>query len=185
MTMQTIDPRVERAGLIFAGLCVLSSSSVAAVAQLTTRGLEPLFVATATTLFGAVAAVALLALRGQLGWLASRHTPRLALIGLFGTTLAYLLFFEGAKRATAIDTTLCLQTEPLYAMWTEGAFKANDQKAIDFTTRQVADGGAELRDMIVMAWRESATGKVGWPAVAVEDVVSGKADPWVSLLGKD
>ncbi|MDB5470511.1 MAG: Nuclease [Caulobacter sp.] len=77
------------------------------------------------------------------------------------------------------------ETGPLYAMWTQGAFKANDARAVDFTTRRVAEGGAELRDMVVMAWRESATGKIGWPAVAVEDVAAGKADPWTSLLGKD
>jgi drug/metabolite transporter (DMT)-like permease len=123
MTMHPIDPRVERAGLIFAGLCVLTSSSVAAVAQLTTRGVEPLFVATATTLFGAVAALALLAWRRQLHWLAERRfAPRLALVGLFGTTLAYLLFFEGARRATAIDTMLCLQVEPLYSLFFAWAF---------------------------------------------------------------
>lgn len=89
------------------------------------------------------------------------------------------------QRTVAYLARTNARTEPLYAMWTEGVFKANDPRAVDFTTRLVGDGAGELRDMIVMAWRESATGKVGWPAVAVEDVVSGKTDPWVSLLGKD
>ncbi|RYF94835.1 MAG: S1/P1 Nuclease [Caulobacteraceae bacterium] len=89
------------------------------------------------------------------------------------------------QRTVAYLSKTNTQTEPLYAMMTEGAFKANDPRAVTFTTRLVGEGSAELRDMIVMAWRESATGKIGWPAVAVEDVVAGKTDPWVSLLGKD
>ena len=69
--------------------------------------------------------------------------------------------------------------------WGENAFKTNDPKAVAFATDLIGAGAGELRDMVVMSWRESATGKVGWPAVAVEDVVAGKTDPWVSLLGKD
>ena len=89
------------------------------------------------------------------------------------------------QRTVAYLTRTNADTEPLYALWGEQAFKSNDPRAVAFATRHVAEGGAELRDMIVMAWRESATGKIGWPAVAVEDVVAGKADPWQSLLGKD
>jgi drug/metabolite transporter (DMT)-like permease len=117
MKVHPIDPAVERAGLVFAALCVLNSSFVAAVAKLTTAGAAPLFVAAATTAFGGLAAAGVLGLRGELHWLVSRDVgPRLAGVGLLGTTLAFLLFFEGAKRATAIDTVLCLQTEPLYSL---------------------------------------------------------------------
>jgi drug/metabolite transporter (DMT)-like permease len=112
-----IDPKVERIGLVFAGLSVLNGAFVPAVAKLTTTGADPLFAATATTVFGALAAGAVLAARGELGWLARpREGPRLALVGLLGTTLAYLLFFEGSRRTSAIDTALCLQSEPLYSL---------------------------------------------------------------------
>jgi drug/metabolite transporter (DMT)-like permease len=112
-----IDRRVERVGLAFAGLSVANGAFVPAVAKLTTTGADPLFVAAATTAFGALAAGAVLAARGELGWLARRREgPRLALVGLLGTTLAYLLFFEGSRRASAIDTALCLQSEPLYSL---------------------------------------------------------------------
>lgn len=89
------------------------------------------------------------------------------------------------QRTVAYLSKTNTQTEPLYVLWGENAFKTNDPKAVTFATDLIGSGAGEMRDMIVMAWRESATGKVGWPAVAVEDVVSGKADPWVSLLGKD
>jgi drug/metabolite transporter (DMT)-like permease len=42
--------------------------------------------------------------------------PRLALVGLLGTALAHGLFYEGARRSTAIDTVLCLQAEPIYSL---------------------------------------------------------------------
>jgi probable blue pigment (indigoidine) exporter len=112
-----VDRRNERVGLMFAGLCVASGAFVAPVAKLTTAGADPLFVAAATTFFAALAAAVVLAVRGELHHLVAPDTgPRLALIGLLGTALAFGLFFEGAKRTTAIDTVLCLQSEPLYAL---------------------------------------------------------------------
>ncbi len=112
-----MDPRTERIGLAFAGLCVLAGALVPPVAKLTTAGADALFVATATTVFGGLGALAFLAVRGGLGELVSRRNgPRLAIIALLGSALAYGLFFEGARRSTAIDTVLCLQVEPLYAL---------------------------------------------------------------------
>ena len=37
-------------------------------------------------------------------------------MGALGTALAFLLFYSGAKRVTAVETALCVQTEPLYAL---------------------------------------------------------------------
>jgi drug/metabolite transporter (DMT)-like permease len=88
-----------------------------AFAKLTTGRADALFVATATTVFGGLAALALLGARGQLAELARRRTaPRLVLVGALGTSAAYFLFFEGAKRTTAIDAVLCLQAESAYAL---------------------------------------------------------------------
>ncbi|WGM39992.1 S1/P1 Nuclease [Caulobacter sp. NIBR1757] len=103
---------------------------------------------------------------------AARPAPRDCACTIEQRTVAYL----GKTNA---------ETEPLYALWGENAFKTNDPKAVAFATDLIGSGAGELRDMVVMAWRESATGKIGWPAVAVEDVVAGKTDPWVPLLGKD
>jgi drug/metabolite transporter (DMT)-like permease len=111
------DVRSERLGLVFSALCVTNGAFVPAMAKLTTNGASPLFVATATSVFAALAAAGVLTARGELGLLVGRRTgPRLALIGLLGTALAYALFFEGARRTTAIDTVLCLQSEPVYSL---------------------------------------------------------------------
>lgn len=74
---------------------------------------------------------------------------------------------------------------PLYRMWGEGNFRPGQSKGSEFAAERVGAGASELRDLIVLAWRESATTKVGWPIIAVPDVVSGKVDPYVSLVGDD
>jgi len=107
----------ERSGLIFAALCTLNGAFVAPVARLTTGRADPLFVATATTLFAAVAAIVVLALRGQLGVLVrGGHVHRLVLLGALGTVVPNLLFFFGTARTSAIEAALCLQIEPVYSL---------------------------------------------------------------------
>lgn len=107
----------ERLGLLFAALCALNGALVPAVAKLTTERADPLFVATATTLFASVCATSVLGLRGDLHQLvADRRAPRLAVVGALGTAAAYVLFYAGARRSTAIDAVLCLQIEPAYSL---------------------------------------------------------------------
>jgi len=107
----------ERAGLGFAALCAVNGAFVPAAAKLTTDRADALFVAAVTTLCAAGAAFAVLALRGELALLvAPRIGPRLLLVGALGTGAAFWLLFEGARRATAIETVLCLQIEPAYAL---------------------------------------------------------------------
>jgi drug/metabolite transporter (DMT)-like permease len=111
------SPLEQRAGLAFAALCALNGAFVPAMAKLTTRSLDGLSVAAATTLFGAAAGLVLLAARGELARLVDRRAgPRLAAMGALGTGAAFLLFFEGARRTSAIEAALCLQAEPLYAL---------------------------------------------------------------------
>lgn len=107
----------ERAGILFAALCALNGAFVPAVAKLTTNAGEPFFVAMMTTLFGGIGAFAVLAARRELALLVTRrHGPLLFLVGSLGTAIAFLLFFAGAQRTTAIEATLCLQSEPAYAL---------------------------------------------------------------------
>lgn len=109
--------RSELAGLVFAGLCALNGAFVPAVARLTTVGADPLMVATVTSLFAAAFAVVVLAVRGELGVLVARDAgPRLALVGALGTAAAFLLFYAGTSRTSAIEAALCLQIEPVYAL---------------------------------------------------------------------
>jgi len=107
----------ERLGLGFAGLCALNGAFVPAFAVLTTARADALFVASASSLFAASAALVVLGLRGEIGVLARRgQGPWLMLIGLLGTALAHALFFLGAERTSAIETALCVQVEPVYSL---------------------------------------------------------------------
>lgn len=107
----------ELAGLVFAGLCALNGAFVPAVAHLTSVRADPLLVATVTSLFAAVFALVVLVARGELGVLIRRDTgPRLALVGALGTAVAFVLFYAGTSRTSAIEAALCLQVEPVYAL---------------------------------------------------------------------
>lgn len=77
------------------------------------------------------------------------------------------------------------QAVPLYVLWKDGGFKDGDARGVTFVEDRLAAGASELRDLYVLAWRDSADSKVGWPAVSVADVVAGKADAWDAMRGKD
>jgi drug/metabolite transporter (DMT)-like permease len=109
--------RRERLGLLFAALCALNGAFAPAFAKLTTGRADAFFVTTATVAFGALGALATLGVRRQLRPLVARRTlPGLVAIGALGTAIAYLLFYEGARRTSAIETALCLQAEPIYSL---------------------------------------------------------------------
>ena len=109
--------RQERLGLLFAALCAITGAFVPAFAKLTTDRGDPFFVAAATTLFAGLFAALVLGVRGDLGFLVRRGTgARLLVVGTLGTGCAFLLFFFGARRTTAIEAVLCLQIEPAYSL---------------------------------------------------------------------
>ncbi len=117
MACDRMTRRNERLGLLFAGLCAANGAFVPAFAKLTTNAADPVFVATITTLFGALLAAPVLVARREIGVFLRRGTGSLLLlIGALGTTLAFILFFSGAHRSTAIDTVICLQSEPAYSL---------------------------------------------------------------------
>jgi hypothetical protein len=74
---------------------------------------------------------------------------------------------------------------PLYQLYKDGGFDNGDARGRAFAAARLAAGASELRDEIVDAWRASAGGEVGWPALKVADVVAGKIDPFDSLFGED
>jgi drug/metabolite transporter (DMT)-like permease len=113
----SIPEPTQRSGLVFAGLCALNGAFVPAVAKLTTDRADPLFVAAATTLFAGLTAALVLGTRGELPRLLRRETaPVLILLGAIGTTIPFILFFEGTRRTSAIEAVLCLQIEPVYSL---------------------------------------------------------------------
>jgi hypothetical protein len=52
---------------------------------------------------------------------------------------------------------------PLYELEKRGDFASGSAAAVNFTNARLADGAAELRDLITLAWVDSANVKVGYP----------------------
>lgn len=75
--------------------------------------------------------------------------------------------------------------EPLYAMEQQHGFEDGKAEGAAFVTERLSAGAAELRDMIVDAWRASAAMKVGYPPLSLEDIQSGKVNPRASFVGED
>lgn len=89
-----------------------------------------------------------------------------------------------ARTAGYMKTTLGTVI-PFYRLEKAGGFKDADPRGAAFVTERLAAGASELRDLIILSWRESATASIGWPAVKVAEVEAGTVDPWVSMIGED
>lgn len=94
---------------------------------------------------------------------------------------------EGPIEKRTVDYLMETATQviPFYEMEKAGGLAPADSRGVVFATDRLAAGASELRDMIVSAWQASAKVTVGWPVVRVDDVLSGKVDPFDSLYGKD
>jgi drug/metabolite transporter (DMT)-like permease len=110
-----MDRRTDASGLAFAAYCVVNSSFVPAVAKLTTSHADGLTIALFTSAFAALVSLGLLVVQGKLRLLL-RDFGWLVLIGTLGTAVAFLLYYSGARRVTAVETALCVQTEPIYSL---------------------------------------------------------------------
>ena len=65
------------------------------------------------------------------------------------------------------------QVVPLYRLATAGAFAGPNTEGSAFAAQRLGAGVGELRDMVVDAWRSSATWVVGFPLIQVKDIESG------------
>ena len=72
--------------------------------------------------------------------------------------------------------------EPLYQLWNDGGLKDGDPRGVAFITARLAEGAAELRDLVTDAWNASGKMVVGYPGVAAADVEAGKAGDAYDLL---
>jgi hypothetical protein len=88
-------------------------------------------------------------------------------------------------RVEAYLAATAATVRPFYALYKAGGFMGGDARWRAFAAERLAAGASELRDEVVLAWRASATGEVGWPAVGVSEVEAGKVDPFDSLYGTD
>ncbi len=89
------------------------------------------------------------------------------------------------QRVTDYLTASMKQVVPFFEMEKAGGMAAGDPRGAAFATERLAVGAGELRDLMVEAWRASATRNVGWKPIAVQDVLSGKVDPYVALSSVD
>ncbi len=170
----------ERAGLLLAAYCVVNSAFVPAFAKLTTVAASGLAVALWTSAFAGIGALALLAWRGELRLLVERRSaPVLVTVGALGTALAFLLFFEGAKRASAIDTAVCVQTEPVFALLGAHFFLGHR-----LSKRRVFAVASILVGIALVLGARSLEGSLG-VALLLATPLAWQASHWVALRGLD
>jgi hypothetical protein len=74
---------------------------------------------------------------------------------------------------------------PFYEMQKAGGLGGPNPAGRAFTVGRVAAGASELRDLTVAAWKASAKGSIGYPALGVDQVVNGGLDPYDALYGED
>ena len=130
------------------------------------------------------------------GFTTSRQTHGM-FEGAFTARVARLDAVEAAMAAPALDgfdlrarvpaylkATLA-QVTPFYALEKAGGFADSDARGGAFATARLAAGASELRDLYVLAWRDSADDAIGWPAVKVAEIEAGTADPWLAMYGED
>jgi hypothetical protein len=89
---------------------------------------------------------------------------------------------------TAVSEYLGLtasQVPTLYQIEKRGGFRDASPEAVDFVTARLADGARQLRDLVVLAWDDSLYESVGYPEIAVQDILSGKVTPAPSAFGGD
>jgi hypothetical protein len=77
------------------------------------------------------------------------------------------------------------KVEPLYRLWGQGGFQGADPRGTAFVTERLAAGAAQLRDMVVDAWRASGTFTVGYPAVTARSVEDSGVAPFGTIHGRD
>ena len=130
------------------------------------------------------------------GYTTSRQTHGL-FEGAFTARVARLDAVEAAMTAPQLDgfdlrarvpaylkATLA-QVLPFYQLEKAGGFAEGDARGAGFTIERLAAGASELRDLYVLAWRDSADDEIGWPKVKVAEVEAGAADPWLAMYGED
>ncbi|MCS6622822.1 hypothetical protein N0B44_07870 [Roseibacterium beibuensis] len=93
--------------------------------------------------------------------------------------------FDMRTRAPAYLKTTLAQVVPFYRLEKEGAFRDAEPRAGQFVIDRLAAGASELRDLYILAWRDSADDEIGWPKVKVAEVEAGTADPWLAMYGDD
>ena len=114
-------------------------------------------------------------------------TARVARLDAIEATMAppALDGFDLRARVPAYLKATLAQVTPFYALEKAGGFRETDARGAAFVTARLAHGAGELRDLFILAWRDSADDLIGWPTVKVAEVEAGTADPWLAMYGED
>jgi hypothetical protein len=75
-------------------------------------------------------------------------------------------------RAVILESHRAVPT--FYELEKQGAFGGEAKAGIAFTNTRLASGASAVRDMVVDAWRASATIGVGYPMIPVSDIETGR-----------
>lgn len=102
-----------------------------------------------------------------------------------GMTAPALEDFDLRARVPAYLKTTLAQVTPFYALEKAGAFAETDPRGAEFVAARLSAGASELRDLIILAWRDAGDDAIGWPTVKVNEVEAGTADPWLAMYGED
>ena len=93
--------------------------------------------------------------------------------------------FDLRARVPAYLKTTLAEVLPFYRLEKAGGFGEGDARGGTFAVNRLAAGASELRDLFILAWRDSADDEIGWPKVKVAEVEAGTADPWLAMYGED
>jgi hypothetical protein len=93
--------------------------------------------------------------------------------------------FEMRPRVAGYLKTTLAEVTPFYVLEKAGGFRDTDARGGAFVIARLAAGASELRDLYILAWRDSADDNIGWPVVKVAEVEAGTADPWLAMYGED
>lgn len=93
--------------------------------------------------------------------------------------------FDLRARVPAYLKTTLAEVLPFYRLEKAGGFGEGDARGATFALNRLAAGASELRDLYILAWRDSADDEIGWPKVKVAEVEAGTADPWLAMYGED
>lgn len=109
---------VETIGLIFIFIQILAVSIQPVFTKLIVGTINPLFAASIASLIGCIIPLILLIKSGSLRIIFQKENLKeILLIGFFGTTMTYLLFFFGASMTSGINTAILMQAEPIYSLF--------------------------------------------------------------------
>jgi len=78
-------------------------------------------------------------------------------------------------RLTAYIADSWRLVEPFYALEKAGGFKDGDSRGAAFQAGRLAAAASQLRDLTIEAWKASEAMSVGYPAVTLAEIKTGKA----------